>query len=95
MSILSLQRICDQYKIRDYYIKGWSDICLNFPGIDLSKVYHTTCAELFDAPGEHEFSLASHNQYVYPNICHPNQKGHILIAETLAQWIENDTAPSR
>lgn len=88
--ILALQKMCDHYGIKDYYIIGWSDILLHYPGIDRSKVYIKTCAELFGASGEHEFSLASSNQYVQPNQCHPNQSGHNLIAETLAEWIKNN-----
>ena len=86
-SILALQRMCDQYNIRDYYIIGWSNIDFDYPGIDLSRIYNKTCAELFGAPAEHEFSMAQNNQYVKPNNCHPNQKGHYLIAKTLADWI--------
>jgi hypothetical protein len=87
LAILALQRMCNLYSIDDYYIVGWSQIDLDFPGIDKTKIYNKTCAELFDAPSEHEFSLAKDNQYIYPNNCHPNQKGHNLIAETLAEWI--------
>lgn len=89
-AILSLQRMCEQYKIKDYYIIGWSDVVLDYPGIDKTKIYDRTCAELFGVSGENEFSNASKNQYVAPNICHPNQKGHVLIAETLMKWISND-----
>lgn len=85
--ILALQRMCNLFNIDDYYIIGWSNIDLDFPGIDKTKIYNQTCAELFGAPAEHEFSLAKDNQYVYPNNCHPNQNGHVFIAETLAKWI--------
>ena len=87
LAILALQRICNLYNIDDYYFVGWDKIDLDFPGIDKTKIYDKTCAELFGAPCEHEFTLAGDNQYVHPNNCHPNQKGHVLIAETLAKWI--------
>jgi hypothetical protein len=88
--ILSLQRICDYVKLNDYYVVGWSDFKFDFPGIDTTKIYAKTCAEMFGVSGEHEFTLASESMYVKPNNDHPNQKGHQLIAETLAKWINNE-----
>ena len=92
LSVLSMQRICQMHGIRDFYIVGWSKCNFDFPGIDESKIFKqgaVTCADLLGVNGEHEFSLASENQYVYPNHCHPNQQGHKLIAQTLFEWIKD------
>jgi hypothetical protein len=90
ISVLSLQRICQIMCLKDYYIVGWNEIDFNFPGINLKKIYPRTCAEMFGAPGAHEFTMAKDNVFVRPNNCHPNQKGHELIANTLYEWISND-----
>lgn len=92
VSVLALQRICQTKSIKDYYIVGWSEIDFDFPGITREKIYPKTCAELFGAPGEHEFTMAKDNTFVRPNNCHPNQQGHKLIADTLYKWITDDTA---
>lgn len=89
MSVLSLQKICQSLQIQDYYIVGWSEIDFDFPGIDKQKIYPSTCAELFGASPEHEFTMARDNMFVKPNDCHPNQLGHQMIADTLQKWILN------
>ena len=83
-NVLSMQAICRQYKIQDYYIVGWSDLDLNLPGIDTDKIYHKSCSQLFGFKNLTDFS----NQYL--RICgHPNELGHELIAQTLHTWITN------
>lgn len=92
LTILALQKICNQYNIDDYYILGWDKPDLDFPGINLDKFYQSAkfnCAELFGAKGNEEFANAKENKYIYPNICHPNQAGHQLIADELYKWIKN------
>ena len=91
-TMLSLQRMCSESNIQDFYIVGWSRCNFDYPGIDKSKIFKqgtVTCADLFGVNGENELSLASENQYVYPNRYHPNQQGHMLIAQTLFEWIKD------
>lgn len=85
----ALQNLCREYNIKDYYISGWADIDLDSAGINKKRFFPKTCAELFDAPTEHEFSFAGSNKYIYPNNCHPNQLGHQLIAKELYNWIKH------
>lgn len=85
----ALHNLCNQYNINDYYAIGWADIDLTAAGICKDKFLSKTCAELFDAPAEHEFTNARDNKYIYPNNCHPNQLGHQLIAESLYKWIQD------
>ena len=89
-NVLSMQTICRQYKIQDYYIVGWSDVDLNLPGIDTDKIYHKSCLQLFGYETPIDFSKRSPNQHL--RVCgHPNELGHELIAQTLYNWI---TKPS-
>jgi hypothetical protein len=88
-NLLSLQRICDQYQIRDYYISGWTDLDFEMPGVDTKKIYPTSCVKLFDGKNTEEFHDFEQNQYIYPNRSHPNIAGHALIADHLYKWITN------
>jgi hypothetical protein len=86
-NILSLQRICSQLEMQDFYIVGWSDIELECPGIDTTKIYKQTCIQLLGYTNQTDWTENDPNQFILP--CkHPNQKGHTLIANTLAQWIQ-------
>jgi hypothetical protein len=88
-NILSMQAICRQYKIRDYYIVGWIDMDLNLPGIDITKVYHESCVQLFGYNDQWHYLKTPHDQYnQYLRTCgHPSELGHELIAQTLHDWI--------
>jgi hypothetical protein len=87
-NILSLQRICSQLEIRDFYIVGWSDIKLDCPGIDNTKIYKQTCTQILGYKNQKDYLENNPNQYLLP--CrHPNQKGHQLIAEHLYHWIKD------
>ena len=89
-NILSMQGICRQYNIRDYYIVGWDNVDLNLPGIDTDKIYHKSCAQLFGYKDLKDYADRPPNQHV--RVCgHPNELGHELIAQTLYNWI---TEPS-
>ena len=46
-NILSMQAICRQYHIKDYYMAAWSDINFNLPGVDTNKIYFRSCGQLF------------------------------------------------
>jgi hypothetical protein len=85
-NVLSMQAICRQYKIQDYYMVGWSDVNLNLPGIDTNKIYHKSCLQLFEYEFPIDFSKRLPNQYLR-NCGHPNELGHELIAQTLHDWI--------
>lgn len=85
-NILSMQAICQQQNIRDYYIAGWSDIDFKLPGIDTTKIYHKSCVQLFGYKNQDDFLNNPPNQYVEKGR-HPNELGHELIAQTLYNWI--------
>ena len=85
-NILSMQGICRQYKIQDYYILGWDSVDLNLPGIDTDKIYHKSCTQLFGFENLRDFANCPPNQHM--RMCgHPNESGHKLIAQTLYNWI--------
>ena len=90
--LLSLQRICEQYQIRDYYISGWTN--LNFfkkpLGVDTKKIFPRTCTKMFGLKNQIEFDNIGQNQYIYPNASHPNEQGHLLIANSLYKWITSE-----
>ena len=85
-NVLSMQAICRQYKIQDYYIVGWDNVDLNLPGIDTDKIYHKSCLQLFRYELPIYLMKKAPNQYL--RTCgHPNELGHELIAQTLHSWI--------
>ena len=88
-NILSIQAICRQYNIRDYYIVGWSDIDVKLPGVDITKIYHKSCVQLFGYNDQWHYLKTPPDQYnQYLLTCgHPSQAGHELIAQTLHTWI--------
>jgi len=50
-----------------------------------------TVADWFGAPdhnGENLYNVEN-NPYIRPNVCHPNQLGHQLIADRLQGWIQS------
>jgi hypothetical protein len=88
-NILSLQKICQQKMIKDFYIVGWSDLDLNCAGIDQTKIYPQTCIQILGFQNYNNYYFEDiRDQYLLP--CrHPNQKGHQLIAEHLYHWIKD------
>jgi hypothetical protein len=92
-TILALQRMSAEFKLNDFYIVGWqSNIDLDWPGIQKDKFYDhgkTTCADWMGVPQDMFWSTAKLNPYVRPNINHPNQLGHWMIANKLYEWIKN------
>ena len=86
-NILSLQRICSQLEMQDFYIEGWSNSKLDCPGIDTTKIYKQSCAQILGYKNQRDYLENDPNQFILP--CkHPNQEGHALIANTLSQWIQ-------
>jgi hypothetical protein len=91
-AVLTLQRMCERYKIKDYYIMGWTKFPLTLSGIDHNKIYEhgtQTCLNMFGSD-DSNFIYSKENQYVRPNADHPNQLGHRLIAQNLIAWIEKN-----
>jgi len=91
-NILSMQAICRQHNIRDYYIVGWDQLVIDLlidaklPGVDTTKIYHKSCTQLFGYENLRDFGKRPPNQHV--RMCgHPNELGHELIAQTLYNWI--------
>jgi hypothetical protein len=89
-SLITVQSICQQYKIQDHYIAGWQQFNL-WPEVDNSKIYKNgkfSCANFFDLTVYSDSAIIDNkNSYIYPNISHPNQQGHQLIADQLVEWI--------
>ena len=88
-NLLSLQRICQQYQIQDFYLSGWTDLEFDMPGVDTTKIYPKSCTQLFGGKNVEEFHDFGQNPYIYPNSSHPNISGHALIADHLYKWITN------
>lgn len=87
-TILALQRMCEQLKLKDFYVLGWERPDFNFPGIDQSKIYNKTCTEMFIQEMKDPDTL--HRDDVYIGIVgqHPTQLGHQVIANNLYHWIK-------
>jgi hypothetical protein len=88
-NILSMQAICRQYKIQDYYIVGWSDVDLDLPGVNTDKIYHKSCVQLFGYKDSTDYAddLGKQSNTYFWHCGHPNELGHELIAQTLHDWI--------
>jgi hypothetical protein len=88
-NVLSMQAICQQYQIQDYYIVGWSDVDLNLPGVNTDKIYHKSCVQLFGYKDMTDYldDLDSPSNPYLRTCGHPNELGHELIAQTLHNWI--------
>lgn len=91
-AISALQLWCHNLNISDWYFAGWNRYECWLPGVCTEKIWKQgkeTAADWFGASkhnGEHLLDVAN-NPYIHPNFCHPNQKGHDLIASKLADWI--------
>ena len=88
--LLALQQICQRHNINDRYVFNWENFDL-MPGIDTSKIYSRTLVDIIGAglpSGKNEVAIDSTHENIYPNDCHPNQKGHQKIADELAEWIQ-------
>jgi hypothetical protein len=91
--VILLQALCRKYNVDDYYIAGWQDFAFR-PQVDLSKIYKqgkVTCAELVEMKKNlaDTFDPDPNNQYLRPNISHPNALGHQKIAQHLYEWIKS------
>lgn len=93
-TVTTLQTWCARHSIDDYYFSGWVRYPKWLPGVDTSKIWAQgaeTAADWFGASdhnGEHLINVDS-NPYIRPNFAHPNQLGHMLIADRLKDWILN------
>ena len=91
-TVSALQHWCRAHNIADYYFAGWNRYLTWLPGVDVDKIWaqgQETAADWFGAAdhnGEHLLNVGN-NPYIRPNFAHPNQAGHQLIADRLAQWI--------
>lgn len=94
VTILALQRMCEQLKIQDFYICGWEKPDFDFPGIDINRIYdrgQTNCIDLFDQNTK-KYTMDQHIS-ISPGR-HPTQIGHEVIADTLHNWIKDKIVQS-
>ena len=91
-TLIALQAMCAKYNIRDYYIWGWDQVDL-WPEVDTDRMHQQTVADVFledkNVPQSSKIMHLknSRNQYIWPNLGHPNQLGHQRIADLLQEWI--------
>ena len=91
ISILALQRMCQQRGYKDFYIEGWTNIDWKYHGIDKTKFLPQSAVEMFGAKTNNktlELAKFQDNEYITPNKYHPNQEGHKLIAKNLHEFIK-------
>lgn len=92
-SLLALQYMCSQYAINDYYLAGWQSMEL-WPEVNADKIYaqgKKSFYELFGLKDQIVYVEKNRNNiYITPNLTHPNQLGHQLIADTIYDFITND-----
>lgn len=85
-TLLALQRLCAEYNIVDYYVPGWQNFNI-WP--EVKNVFPYPVTNLFNG-GEYKpllTMLHEKNKYIWPNLGHPNQQGHKVIAQALGDWI--------
>ena len=90
VTLITLQQLCRQYNIQDYYIPGWQYNTF-WDEVDTTKIYNVTCQDLLNLEISTQGTLQKNNPYFAPNISHPNQLGHQRIAEVLNNWISSST----
>ena len=92
LAITALQKWCEITGIDDYYFSGWVKYPTWLPMVNKSKIWaegRETVADWFGASDHNGECLINveNNPYIRPNIQHPNQLGHELIATKLQAWI--------
>ena len=95
ITILALQRMCEQLGIKDRYVFGLEPFECTYPGIDQSKIYKqgkTSLSQIIGILPEdaavREFCHMTPNEYTISDTdFHPNGAGHKLIADTLIPWL--------
>jgi hypothetical protein len=85
--ILALQNMCRTFGILDYYVSCWALPKFLLPGVDQSRVYSQTMLEMLDSRSP-DTLLEIFSKCQYISGCHPNQQGHIKIANTFLPWID-------
>ena len=97
ITILALQRMCEQLGIKDRYVFGLEPFECTYPGIDQSKIYKQGKTSLSQIIGilpkdaaVREFCHMTPNEYTISDTnFHPNGAGHKLIADTLIPWLRD------
>jgi hypothetical protein len=98
-SLLAIEKFCEKHEIRDHYIWGWDTVDL-WPEIDRSKFWRNGADTVLDLFREHDkikfnnlldYINNKSNRFIYPNLGHPNQLGHQLIADELVSWLGSCT----
>ena len=86
-TLLALQRLCDVYQVKNYYIWGWDKVDL-WNAVDTSNFYPISCAEMFTDNYTNITELQnSKNEYLAAG-GHPNQLGHQIISDNLSKFIQ-------
>jgi hypothetical protein len=88
-NILFVQSLCSQLQVPIYFIFNWSSVP-NHPLINKKLFYPKSLTEILDISNLDDDLVCSvvSNHYIVPNISHPNQQGHEVIAQTLGAWIK-------
>lgn len=87
--LLALQKICQNFKIPDYYVCCWTRPEFFLPGLEKLCIYPKTLLEILDSSVTHSLlERFTSTKYVKMGGCHPNQQGHIKIADTLSSWTD-------
>jgi hypothetical protein len=91
-SILAIQNICNHFQIHHRYIYGWEKPDLNYPGIEKDLIHPDLVCNWINVDSSdlvlgRQGATIINNPYMAPNIDHPNQLGHKLIADKLYKWI--------
>lgn len=89
-NILLVQELCLRLEIPLYFIFNWSSVP-NHPLINKNLFYKKSLVEILDMNNlddDFQGPVQKPNQYIIPNVSHPNQLGHELIAKALGEWIK-------
>jgi hypothetical protein len=89
-NILAIQQLCKVYSIRDHWIPGWQHLEL-WPSVNRTKFINrcSPVTTLFSKDREFNslLDLMNSNCQFLDHTGHPNQQGHQLIADALANHI--------
>lgn len=96
-TLITLQAMCNRYKIKDHYLLGWQLPNL-WHEVDITKIYNhgqSNALNMFagpDAPSLVDLMTQSHPCLISSTNGHPSETGHRKIYEEWLRWIQRSSS---
>lgn len=90
-NILAAQQFCSQKKIECLFVSNWDPLPMH-PAINLKNFYSKTLTEIINLSVKDQHTPWTRqdrlSKFIFPNSCHPNDGGHLIIGNALSEWIK-------